>query len=348
MPGKKTVITRTEEQLPVEVPQLQPEKPAEVEQEYEPDFGAFLAEIGEDLSRVSVYRIQQGMPRPVYLTTSAAEGFTLDWLQKEYGEGRYALRFLNGSGQFLKQTSVCVGPAPKSAAPPPEVLSRSTDLSSLQVEVLREELKSQREILIRLIEREPNKGAGSVTELAGIIELVRGMVAPPSATTMISDMVNVLKTGIELGSTGGKPETSLLDLVKDGLQALPGVFAMLKSRSSSSAQQPLSLQTDAPADPQARAVEMLRAGILYLKSRVRANHPVGHWIDSILLNLDDPNFSCFAQFINWPWQKFAELDPEIETPLYKPWFEQLFEGLKNALLERDNPERGAGNGGNAP
>jgi hypothetical protein len=332
------------------VPTAQAEPMTREEATLETDLAAFLDSVGADSSKVTIYKTDRLSPQPKYMGSIIPSMCSEDYLQAEYGEGRYVLKFLNSEGRHLTSKTVYIGPPTLRQVEklnPPFALPNEGS-TQVQIELLKEEMRANREIVLKMIEAGNNGGHSSVQELGTIIELVRGMVTPPNAATVISDMVGVLKTGIELGNSGGKAETSMLDLVKEGLQALPGVFEMLKANKNGSAQaQPVPVN-NAPAPQVAdHGLQLLKNGINYLKTRIKAGHPVGHWVDSIMLNLDDPIYAILANSLDWPFEKFIELDPEVGSALYRPWFEELFKGLKDELSNRMDSSRPDGNEPNA-
>jgi hypothetical protein len=315
----------------------------------EADLTSFVEGLGAENSKVTIYKSDRLNPKPVYMGSVVPSMCSEDFIQREYGEGRYVLRFLNTEGRHLVSKTLYIGPPTmaqiQKLTPTPSM--QLDGATQLQLEVMKEQLQANRELMMELIKgRLDGGGGGGLKDLAAIVDLVRGIVAPPSATSLISDMVGVLKQGIELGTNGGKGETTMLDLVGEGLKALPGVFAMLKKAPEPAPPNTMAVQNQ-PATVDGSA-DLLRRGITYLKLQVKRGHPVEHYIEAIVLNLDDPNYAVFTDCLDWPFDKFVELDPEIGGALYRGWFEKLFLGLKNELSDRVDSSRHDGDRTDSP
>lgn len=319
--------------------------PGELEQEN--DLSSFMESVGSDSSKVTIYRSDRLNPKPVYMGSVIPSMCTEDFIQSEFGEGRYVLRFLNSEGRHLTSKTVYIGPPSRAQVEKlnPPLVTHLDGGTQVQLELIKEQMKANQDLMLKLIESRGSGSGSGISDLTTIVDIVTKMVQPPpTAANLIADMVGVLKQGIELGASGGKPETSVLDLVGEGLKALPGIFAGLKKTPEAVPGKPVPGQAP-PA--QADGNDMLKQGINYLKNAVKRGHPVEHYIEAIVLNLDNPAYAIFLNCLDWPFEKFVEIDPEIAGPLYRTWFERLFVGLKDELSKSVDPDGADGHGGDA-
>jgi hypothetical protein len=274
---------------------------------------------------------------------------TEEYIQSEYGEGKYVVKLHDIDGSYIASKRLNIGPPPAR-----QVLQAQADLQrpaeilgNTQLELLRAELAANRELLARLIDKVGMNHGSSVSELTEVLRIAQTMNPVKEPGAVLSQLVDVFKAGLNLGASGGAPEKSWTDTVKNVLDSIPEVISMLKPPGVPGAEPGKNLVETAPAQPapaDAR-LAMLRNGIAYLKSKARAGKDPGLWIDFVVDNLDEPQWADMATYLEKPFDEIAQaLDPEIMLPIYRPWFEQLFRGLSHAIRERVDTGRPAGNG----
>lgn len=339
MPRTKKVTKTEEETVPVDDEESTPEPESE-----DLELKAFI-ETFADAAKVKIHRYDRN-GNLVYAGSTDPRNCSEEFLQEVYGEGKYYLKLYDSNGKNIKARTVYIGPdesglnMPVSTTPSPAL---GNPILQMQIESLRSELTSQREQTNRLLEvlitREaaPTQPGGSVKDIIEAIGTVREMVAPKEPTSLISEMIGFFKQGIEIGSTGNV-DGGWKGIVKDAIQAIPQVAKEFKA------------PVDAPDNGQPPVMDeamMLKHGLAYLKTRAQINADPGLWVDFIISNMDEAQWQPLFKLLEQPFEKIGEVDPEVLQPVYRPFFEQLYNGLKHAISEKGNPEGISGNGGNA-
>ena len=327
------------------------------------DIAAFMKALGPTLKKISVYRIKEnGVPEHV-ASEVPPNVCNESWIQMEYGEGTYFLIMRDENGEQLAQRTLHI--APPGLTQRLEIARRRAELEKLsaggnsagpsgeiQVQLLREELASQRQVMLELIRalatREPTAPQGSsIQDLMQAFQLAHQTMSPLAAFDKIAE---VFKTGVELGASGGVPEKGWGGILKDVITEIPQVLNQMKSQPIQNVPQPRPAVPQPVPQPAGQpaaqppagdlpvdqpTLELLRRGIQYLKAKARAGKEVGLWVDLIVQNLEEQQWLPFAELVEMPFEDIAKAtDPEILQPIYRPWFEALFAGVKDALSSR--------------
>lgn len=128
--------------------------------------------------------------------------------------------------------------------------------------------------------------------------------------------------------------------VKDLAPIVGEVISNLRPANGAGGAPPSRATVENPKQVQAapeseRSIAMLRAGITYLKNKALRGADPGLYIDFINDSMDDPQWSPLIQMVSKPYDDLAAaLDPELLQMPYRPWFETLFNGIKNEIEER--------------
>lgn len=99
--GKRTRRTTVEEEVEPQLPETDDEFRVIAEEDLPPGIENVLAEVGDEVARVVLYRRLKG-ERQAYVGTVDADEFTLDLVARMWGGGRYVARFSGTQGGFLK------------------------------------------------------------------------------------------------------------------------------------------------------------------------------------------------------------------------------------------------------
>jgi hypothetical protein len=365
MGKKKVIVTTTEEreqagvenQLqslpPVSELQLTPEQ-----QELNDDIQGFISGVGMPSAKVKVYKMDPAKTVPIFMGTSVPSLMTEEYIQESWGEGRYNLRLLDESGNYIKSKVVYVGPGPKKPEPSPAFQALSNPdrdrASDLQFELLRSELAAGREMMLKMIEAISGRGdnRSNLAELAGVIEVVKGLTAKdaPDPAATLSGFVEVFKQGIELGQSGGTPEKGWSGMLKDVVTSLPGVFAMLKTQTATPGNGATPPTPKVPASLEIAAnpaLVMAQRGISVLKAFARAGNDPATWVEVLVQNLNDPQWQPLIPLLGLSYDEVGKLDPELLNPVYRSWFERLFNGIREAVSEIGDSGGAGGHGSDA-
>jgi hypothetical protein len=359
-PGRprKVVTTTIEEQAdgqsPIEVqdPLSQPS----AEQIEADNLVEQMRSLGNVGARCMLYRADKFKAGMCFVGAVAPEIVSEEYIQEEYGEGRYQIRVLDSGGKFIVTRMVQIG-APKSvqlaqakvAVLPPAM---GDPLMQARLESMIQEQATNREMMLRLIDKigAHDGQQSTLTEFASVITTVQALM-PKAATAAdaIKEAVGIFREGMKLGAAGGAGEKGWMETIKDVLGSLPELIAGAKTMNAMQQSQTVSADpAPNPAGelPGVRDEEMLRQGIAYLKLKARQGKDPGLWIDVIADNLDDPQWLPLAAKLDQSFEEIARIDAELLTPLYRPWFVRLFAGVRDALHERVSS--GDGQTGNLP
>lgn len=337
----RTIITKVDEPIVDD---------AEEEVPPEDDIGTFVRNVGGDAASVKVYRIEGSRMRVVASDVPPAM-CTEGWLQLEHGEGTYQVRLVDSQGNYIKSKQIYVGPpgisqqleiarkrAELKKISNGEVMPSSNGNNELQLQLLREELNSQRQIMVELIRalavknESAQPSATSVSELAQVLQLGREMSNPAS---QLGEIINVFKQGLEIGASGGVPEKPMwMTVVEEIGKVLPAIV------------KPAVKPSDIPAASAAEQIPvqagedmskvLLRQGIAYLKGRAERGTDPGLWVDVIVQNLDEPQWKPFVALLEKPYEEIASIDPDLSRPPYQQFFRAIYDGVKQALSETNN------------
>ncbi len=389
MPRASTKVKTTtveEKEIPAAVdlelgnePMMQPMPPAQpiitfpdqgISQD-EDDLKKFFEGLGGSEVIIKISKYDAASNRPRYLQDTDLEGASEAYIQTNWGEGRYLLRAYK-EGTVIGSKTVHIGPPlqknlPQSAAQPVFVSPPTTDpLISMQIEMMREESRLNRDLMLKMIEKIGGNEKSGATELAEVMAMLKPVLTPPaptggSALSLISEAIPLVKQLIELGASGGTEKKGWMDTVRE---IVPEVAGVLKSMSASRmpvqsvptapapvAPYPGGTPVAIPAAPAALAnidpqqIQLIRSAIAFLKTRALRDADPNAFVGYVLNTLDDEQSMSIAKLLERPYDDIAVLDPELVTAVYRPWFEEFFGGLKDALSQRDST---GGQGGDSP
>lgn len=372
MPRPKKIIETTkiteenmdtpESPAPVEVMGLETPAPLAPPTQDEKDINRFMNSFGVDGGKVRVYKYDAS-GNAVFQGPCTVDVISEEYIQAQYGEGRYQVKLINAEGVYVTSRTLSVGPPPggsRPAATSSHVVIE-TPQSSGQMDMLRSELAANREMMLELVRSISNRPAAGASEKSTFAEVAEAMaalknvVAPPEKSPMSSftDMLAILKQGIELGQSGGGALTEKpgwMSLAREAMSALPAVVGALRPA-------PVPVNGGNHMAPQANPLGIppelynkLLHGIAFLKNRAAKNSDVGLFIDLIVENVDVEEYSTLIPLAMQATldQIAAATDPEIGMPPYRAWFENLFGGIKDAINEQNRINAGAtGDGADA-
>lgn len=232
-----------------------------------------------------------------------------------------------------------------------------TSFVNLQMEMFRQELASNRQMMLSLIEKIGGRGDGASStfgEIAAAMSTLKDVIKPTERDPMniVSTLADVLKKGIEIGASGGKSSGGWGDIVKDVLHSLPAAMAAMKVpvNGGEAAHSELSEgKTNLLGIPNQLYIQLC-AGIAYLKGRARLGKSVDLWVDTLLDNLDQPMYRQLAEMISvMPIEEIAKAtDPDILNEPYRQWFQGLIDGVNYAIRADQHGDGGGSNSIDAP
>lgn len=371
MPKKKTVETVTTIE---EHPQEPLAPPIETEEQVmvpggstgmmlEPpdeELKKFFSDFGADGLTIKVYKYDPGTNRPSFRLDTDLEGANESFLQQNFGPGKYNLRAYK-NGVYGGSRTVIIGegiakPATAPAAPAPviNVPTSSDPMIQVQMEMMRQEMQLTRDMFLKMIDKMGDTGGKSdLTELAQAMAILKTAMPQQSPTvsplTVINDAIPLVKQLIDLGAgrEPGEKSEGWPGLIKDAIREIPNVmkgFSAMKSLAPGSHMPPAANPVEIPAAVDETTIGKIRAGLQFLKTRVLKKSPPGVWVDFVMETLDDEQSRQLADLITQPYDQIAQIDPELMSPVYRPWFEQFFAELRNELQQPDASGGTAGDG----
>ena len=291
------------------------------------------------------------------------------WIQAHYGGGKYVFRLRTAAGEYLAQSTVSIA-APAGDPAPSSPPGAEYDPMRLQVDLLREQLGRQQEMMLHLIDRPaaagaPSSGGGNLLQLVQAVGALRELASPQ---TQITGVIDALSEGLKIGMKqnnppGGANETkfeSVLRIVDRIAEIVPRVMRPAGADAwgstptpggagaSTAAQYPPSSPPPA-GDPDAAKRAQLREMVEYIKRRGIGRNP-GVWADWIIENLDAPSSAAVGELVAKPYDEITAYigDPDLNREPFKGWFSELIAELKNGFAENDNatlnPDGAAGYG----
>src|SRR5262245_16598084 len=228
----------------------------------------------------------------------------------------------------------------------------SNDPMRLQVDLLREQLSRQQEMMLHLIDRpQPAAAAagpgGSLLQLVQAVGALRELASPQS---QIQGVIDALSEGMKIGMKQNAPASaddkfsSVLKIIDRVGEIVPRVMAAPAAPATAPGAAPAPAPA-ASADTDAERKEMLKQMVGYLKARAVGRDP-GVWADWIIENLDARTYSMLAALLQKPYDDIvAEIgDDELKREPFLTWFKNLVIELRNGFTNPDT-ERAGGNSG---
>jgi hypothetical protein len=353
---------------------LQPTQWIETPTEEESNLQQFFEGLGEGEIVIKIYKFDATTNRPRFMADTGLDGASEAFVQANWGEGRYMMKAYK-EGKALGSRTILVGPAlqkniPASVTPLPPLPLGMDPTMQLQLEMVRQEMQTNREFMKLMVDN-MNKGDGKsgAMELAEVMVMLKGVIPPastaPSILEIMSQTIPLVKQLIELGANGGAPaEKGWVGTIKEILPEVGGVLRnIIGARLGASAvnspdpgvavpSYPNQIRQAAPNGSEIPGLTkeqlvLLRQGISFLKTRARRNADADAFVGYVLETLDDEQSLAICSLLERSFEDIAVIDPEILQPVYRPWFEDFFGGLKDAIIER-NTASGAGGDANEP
>jgi len=353
---KKTVVTKQE----FEENEIDNSKPA-ADDEADTLDAFFKALPGG--STVKIHRYNR-MGNLEFVGSTPVENISEEWIQMTFGGGKYVLRLTDSQGKYRGTRTIYLAapidgppaamPAAMPAAqveyegfneaPATPAFSGMDPMITLQIETMREEARTNRELMAHLIEKIGNGNAPAgptMPEMMAMIASMRTVFQPAEPAEKLTGMMELLKTGIEIGQTGsvdGKKE-GIMGIVKDIAAALPGAIQGIAALRSQAAPAQAGPSQAPPAGelPAGDGMQMLVMGIKYLKQKALLGKQPEFYAEFILNSLEDPQWQPFLRYLETPYEDFAKIDPDLLRPEYRPWFERMLNEVKAGVAEMNAP-----------
>ncbi len=355
---KQKIIKTETETVSEENPQ-QIETPIESRAEktnVDDDIKMFLDSLsGEGDIVVRIYKYDDASNHPRYRMQADPESVSEAYIQEQLKAGRFLLRVFK-EGRAVGSKTVYIGDPPLSvqkdnddritalpAAPAPAGLD---PLLALQLETMRQDNQNQKELLFKIIDKLGNNGKSnsSITELVEVMTVMKQLNPPPAPENplkMLADAFPLVEKLIDMVSSGGgsqKPSWLGLagDLVKEVPKMLGSIIAAKNGKAASDVSTS-SLAVDSQLlQIDGEALEGLRQGLFFLKTRAQKNSDPGLFVDLTMDTLDQKQSLALVSVLERPYEEIAKIDPDLLNPAIRPWFEKFFEVLKNALQQSVN------------
>jgi hypothetical protein len=317
---------------------------------------------------VAIWRIIPGAPHPGYVTSVAASDFSLEWVKRWLGGGRFVVE---GGHEFAIEGPPKMYVDPYNAEPMLAGVDRSTppapDINDKLFALVLEQLKaSQVRATVDPLE--------AALRIVTLIRQQEGADKPAPAGPL--EMLRALKElGVELGDfvgegTDGKPPASFPEVLKEYAPALNAIAAIITKGAAGAvgaAPGAPALAAPQPTTP----VEMLEpvastgartptfpAGPLGLVAReiaphlgtlviqARAGAPPKSVADYLLSTASDETYGLIDEAVNdgnFVGGVVQLLTPHIPADLV-PWFTRLAEAVRGGVLEDRRQQQGARSG----
>lgn len=304
----------TEEEIPVD------EKAPPSEEEKSLD--NFLETFGPDSGLRCRIRRYSRNGNMAFIATVPISECTEEFIQEQYGGGRFQIQVIDNKGKYRGARSLEIEDTATNEPAVPVAVGGGDD--DPRFGMLMQQMANQQEMMIKLIEA--NKPVPQ--EKTGVADIVQAIVAmkelQPKEDNKWDQFMTMLTKGIEIGANGGAPDKSWTDTAKDVLGSLPGAIALLKGGGGGA---------PPPTDPQAQLIAEFQKVIKFLKPKAIAGKEISLYVDIVMDNIEDPKYQAFLGFLQYPYEEIAKVDQDLLLPQYRGWFEQLFNSIKNAILE---------------
>lgn len=221
-----------------------------------------LAELPAEGAELWIYRAGAGSRRDLaYLDRCDPGAFSLDWLRREYGGGRFRLVLRDERGGMLMNRAVEIEGRPR-------IRGENDDAPGAAAAAVRHEAMMERLMdRVDALARAPAAAAPAVDPVGMMTAMVQAIAAlqsvVPKPTDTSDKMLEVLLEGMQLGreSAARSDEGGLLGSL--GSMIGPAITAMREQQQAAGQQAPAPAQAPAVTNPQLaqvlqRAVGMLR------------------------------------------------------------------------------------------
>ncbi len=361
---KKTVITKTEldepELLDQAAPVSDPETFVSPEEKEDERIQDIFKRIGGEGLRFTISRyLPSG--RPQYVGDADIDNLSEANIQSAWGEGRYKITAWDSSNNYKGSKVIHIGPPSNLNKKDEEPVKQSPHLAymdpavTVQLEMMREEQATNRALMMKMIESMTagKSGTQEIAEVMGMLKTVMEQPKQPSAIDLVTQILPLIKEFASLVA-GGKivsEKRDWIDTTKEILHELPNVLKMMGAQKAAvaappqagngGAGSPAMLPRDQLNIPKEHMF-LIQQGLGYLKKKALQGSDPDIYINWALDNLDTEYSRAIVGLLNRPFDEIILIDPELNNIEYKNWFEDFFGGLKNALSERIDAGRNAG------
>jgi hypothetical protein len=189
--------------------------------------------------------------------------------------------------------------------------------------------------------------ASSALELAQAVSALKQIESGSGSTA-----TDTLKIAMELaklingqGETDWKSELlgaakEILPVVLKGNNAGAPAPANGNLASGAIAEGGVMQQQNSPANPPAVNDDLIKLGIAELKQKCRQGASPDFYVEALVTYNDrEPYASIYNRIVTSEFESFATLDTEINSPIYKPFFRAIFDGLReySQSISTDGP-----------
>jgi hypothetical protein len=348
-PKKKRIVT-TET---IEEPEAVESQPAPLPSETTEIDGSIEEMLGRlDLGNegtVCVYRyVKHGAKE--YCARVPPADLDEDFIREQFGGGKYFLRVVDGRGRYVRSFSLSIAQERTQTAPAPvPAAAANGGASDVQIQLLREQLARQHEMLLRLMEGNA-KPPAAVNDIVEGIARIHALTPKQESALGLSDLMAAFRQGIEIArevGTGGDEKMGWVHLIERVLEKAPALVGGI----ASAARPELNL-SQAPAAPSPKEnghMLLLRSVLPFLKQKCLRQSDPGLYVDFVMDgNLDGPQLAALYKLLAEPYEQLGEIDPELLTEPYRAWFLKLFDGLRDALQSSDDSGERRRDADNAP
>lgn len=358
--GKIRKTTTVEENISPELEEITGEG-AEKAGEISPidqELQDYIQSIGEPNLSVKIFKQEVGRSAFTYMDMTTVSNATEQYIQENFGPGVYQIRcFFNGKFKGAKTIHIGSGPVkrePESFASPISALpdNEPTYMNPMQyqLEAMREEARTTRELLLKMIDNNSH-AKSSTMELMEVMTMMRGLAPAPSEglspMKLIAEILPFVKEIMKMtgANVPAEEETGWLGIANKVVEKVPDMFKLMQRGAIPA---PNGAAVAIPSIPEGPisflppAMQNQIAGIFeFLKGRARVNADPLSFVDLAMNTLDLEQSLNVVRLLDKSYEEIATIDPDILEPtVFRPWFEQFFEGLRNAIKERNNPDGG--------
>jgi hypothetical protein len=306
----------------------EPEKivvPDAAEESYE----QFLSKWGRDGAKVRVYRMTpQGRQ---YCFVDTPENVDQEALRIYHAKQTFAHE--TGSYQIEIEVNGETRPpfhiliAPQTSAPGvPESASSGPMAQMFQM------LQAQNERLERQLSQMQQTTKEPIGEIADALLKLDQLRGGQQKELPLDSLIKAIQLGKEMGGGGETDWTvKLLDVVKDSMPALQGLFASMAARANGNGGVEMNEEA------------LLKQGIAFLKKKALAGSNPELYVGVVVDNQEEPLYGrLIHKILETDFSAFAALDADIGRPEYEPFFRALYNGVRSCFIEANTVEADTG------
>lgn len=289
-------------------------------------------ELERAIVKIKVYKIVPGVPQPRYcFSLPSNTAIDEEYLQNSsYGGGRYEVHYVDETGADLDITTYEIADKPQPNTP--------LSADAVQIQMLREQRQQNHDLLMAVLGSGNAKASTPMSELASMWGIMQGNVGGNGSMNLI----DVFMKGLQLGrgvEGGGDWKTMLIEA---GREVLPTVAAAVAAHGKQpvsdmfrNPQIPPNGSAKTQPEPQPQPTDaMIKAGIAYMKPRIRAGMDYVLALDWITNNANDPTYEPFINFaMSKTFDDLVAMDSDLANEPYKTWFTNVLAGIKEHFTE---------------